>query len=52
MWLIGFLGTVILTAAVTWVTIHNDKINKQAEIREIVTQTIQMNQKATQDTTK
>lgn len=52
MWLIGFLGTVILTAAVTWVTIHNDKINKQAEIREIVTQTIEINHRISQDTTR
>lgn len=52
MWIIGFIGSVLLTAAVTWVNMHSDKVSKREEIRDIVTQTIQMNQKATQDTTK
>lgn len=52
MWIIGFIGSVLLTAAVTWVNMHNDKASKRDEIREIVTQTIQLNHKATQDTTK
>jgi septal ring factor EnvC (AmiA/AmiB activator) len=52
MWIIGFIGSVLLTAAVTWVNMHNDKVSKRDEIREIVTQTIQLNHKATQDTTK
>lgn len=52
MWIIGFIGSVLLTAAVTWVNMHNDKASKRDEIREIVTQTIQLNHKAAQDTTK
>lgn len=52
MWIIGFIGSVLLTAAVTWVNMHNDKASKRDEIREIVTQTIQLNHKATKDATK
>lgn len=44
MWVIGFIGTVLLTATVTWVNISNNKSPKQEEIREIVSKSIQYNQ--------
>lgn len=42
MWIIGFIGTVLLTAAVTWVNMRDDQISKREEIRQIITQTIEL----------
>lgn len=44
MWVIGFIGTVLLTASVTWVNISNNKSPKQEEIKEIVVKSMQYNQ--------
>jgi DNA repair exonuclease SbcCD ATPase subunit len=44
MWVIGFIGTVLVTATVTWVNISNNKAPKQDEIKEIVSKSIQLNQ--------
>ena len=44
LWIIGFIGTVILTAIVTWVNINSKSYPSDETIKSIINQTVQQQQ--------